>query len=127
MNCRGSRSRGRGDRRPKRNDGWEEAGGYMNAKRQKLKDQFDQDIPRQLQKEDSGGSKIFAGVAIYVNGYTKPSSDELKRLMMLHGGTYETYLYRTRVTHVIATNLPDSKVKEIRGLKVVTTKTGMDY
>ncbi|KAH3821346.1 hypothetical protein DPMN_123109 [Dreissena polymorpha] len=51
---------------------------------------------------------------------SEPSSDELKRLMMLHGGTYETYLYRTRVTHVIATNLPDSKVKEIRGLKVVT-------
>ena len=38
---------------------------------------------------------------------------------MLHGGNYEHYLYRTRVTHVIATNLPNSKVKELKGLKVV--------
>ena len=51
--------------------------------------------------------------------FSEPSSDELKRLMMLHGGNYEHYLYRTKVTHVIATNLPDSKVRELKGLKVV--------
>lgn len=97
----------------------------MNAKRQKLQDQFVEDAPGQLQKEGSG-SKIFAGIRIHVNGYTKPSSDELKRLMMLHGGGYEHYLYRTRVTHVIATNLPNSKVKELKGLKVVSPEWIID-
>lgn len=55
----------------------------------------------------------------YCNNISEPSSDELKKLMMLHGGSYEHYLSRTKVTHVIATNLPNSKVKQIRGLKVV--------
>ncbi|KAL4221825.1 deoxycytidyl transferase [Mactra antiquata] len=99
-------------------DGWEQWGGYMHAKRQKLQEQFDQSAPGELKKEGSG-SKIFSGISIHVNGYTKPSSDELKRLMMLHGGQYEHYLYRTRVTHVIATNLPYSKIRELKGLKVV--------
>lgn len=112
-----ARARGRG-RAQKRTDGWENWGGYGEAKKQKLKTQFSEEAPNQLKKEGSG-SKIFAGISIYVNGYTKPSSDELKRLMMLHGGNYEHYLYRTKVTHVIATNLPDSKVRELKGLKVV--------
>ncbi|WAR14703.1 REV1-like protein [Mya arenaria] len=111
MSRRGGGRRGRGD------DGWEGWGGYMNAKRQKLQDQYVVSAPDQ--KEGTERPNIFAGVAIYVNGYTKPSSDELKRLIILHGGRYEHYLYRTRVTHVIATNLPDSKVKDLKGLKVV--------
>jgi hypothetical protein len=41
----------------------------MNAKKQKLQKQFDEDAPGQLKKEGSG-SKIFAGISIYVNGYT---------------------------------------------------------
>ena len=51
--------------------------------------------------------------------FLEPSSDELKRLMMLHGGNYEHYHSKTKVTHVIATNLPDSKVRELKGEKVV--------
>ncbi|XP_053379296.1 DNA repair protein REV1-like [Mercenaria mercenaria] len=113
-------SRGHSTRSRSREDGsgWDVWGGYMNAKKQKLQQQFVEEAPGQLKKEGSG-SKIFSGISIHVNGYTKPSSDELKRLMMLHGGSYEHYLYRTRVTHVIATNLPNSKVKELKGLKVV--------
>ncbi|WAR14731.1 REV1-like protein [Mya arenaria] len=110
-------SRRGGGRRERGDDGWEGWGGYMNAKRQKLQDQYVVSAPDQ--KEGTERPNIFAGVAVYVNGYTKPSSDELKRLIILHGGRYEHYLYRTRVTHVIATNLPDSKVKDLKGLKVV--------
>ncbi|CAL1536465.1 unnamed protein product [Lymnaea stagnalis] len=76
----------------------------MDAKRQKLSDQFDVD-------RKGLHSNIFSGVAIYVNGYTTPSSDELRRLMQQHGGRYELYLSRKRVTHVIASNLPNSKFK----------------
>lgn len=45
-------------------------GGYMNAKKQKLKQQFSEETPGQLRKENSEGSTIFAGVNIHVNGYT---------------------------------------------------------
>ena len=41
----------------------------MNAKKQKLAEQFKTDTPRN--KEIAGvGSGIFAGVSIHVNGYT---------------------------------------------------------
>ncbi|KAJ8304491.1 hypothetical protein KUTeg_018074 [Tegillarca granosa] len=49
----------------------------------------------------------------------EPSSDELKRLMMLHGGSYEHYMSKTRVTHVIATSLASSKVNEFKHMKMI--------
>ena len=83
--------------------------------------------------------RIFDGVAIFVNGYTgkdvhnvlvmttttnplrkgncinqykffsEPTADELKRIMMVHGGTFHHY-QSSRTTHIIAKNLPDVKV-----------------
>nr|XP_060625754.1 DNA repair protein REV1 [Anolis sagrei ordinatus]XP_060625755.1 DNA repair protein REV1 [Anolis sagrei ordinatus]XP_060625757.1 DNA repair protein REV1 [Anolis sagrei ordinatus]XP_060625758.1 DNA repair protein REV1 [Anolis sagrei ordinatus] len=99
-------------------DGWGAWGGYMSAKVQKLEDQFRSDAAMQLQK-DGTSSGIFDGVAIYVNGYTDPSSDELRHLMMLHGGQYHVYYSRSKTTHIIATNLPNAKIKELKGEKVV--------
>uniref|UniRef100_A0A8C9WK40 DNA repair protein REV1 n=1 Tax=Scleropages formosus TaxID=113540 RepID=A0A8C9WK40_SCLFO len=93
-------------------------GGYMAAKVSKLEEQFKLDAPREKQKEGTS-STIFRGVAIYVNGLTDPSADELRRLMMLHGGQFHVYYSRSKTTHIIATNLPHSKVKELRGEKVV--------
>ncbi|XP_062595150.1 DNA repair protein REV1-like [Saccostrea cucullata] len=92
-------------------DGWEERGGYMAAKKQKLTEQF-------LGGGTGMGavkSNIFHGVVIHVDGYTKPSSDELKRIMYQNGGHYEHYLAKRRVTHIIATSLPNSKIT--KGLK----------
>ncbi|XP_052102079.1 DNA repair protein REV1-like isoform X1 [Mytilus californianus] len=110
----GRSRRGRGRRM---GSGWEEWGGYMEAKRQKLSEQFAKNADETI----SGPiSDIFKGVAIYVDGYTKPSSDELKKIMRQHGGKYEHYMMKTRVTHVIATNLPDSKIrKDFKHCKVV--------
>uniref|UniRef100_A0A8C3XW64 DNA repair protein REV1 n=1 Tax=Chelydra serpentina TaxID=8475 RepID=A0A8C3XW64_CHESE len=93
-------------------------GGYMSAKVQKLEDQFQSDASIQHQK-DGTSSNIFSGVAIYVNGFTDPSADELRRLMMLHGGQYHVYYSRSKTTHIIATNLPNAKIKELKGEKVV--------
>lgn len=42
-----------------------------------------------------------------------PSADELKRIMMVHGGTFHTYLSH-KTTHIIAKNLPDTKVIRLR-------------
>lgn len=94
-------------------DGWEERGGYMAAKKQKLYDQFT-DGGRTLK------SNIFHGIVIHVDGYTKPSSDELKKIMHQHGGHYEHFLYKRKVTHIIATSLPNSKItKGLKHCKVV--------
>nr|XP_009932873.1 PREDICTED: DNA repair protein REV1 isoform X2 [Opisthocomus hoazin] len=99
-------------------DGWGTWGGYMSAKVKKLEDQFRSDSAIQHQR-DGNLSSIFSGVAIYVNGFTDPSADELRRLMMLHGGQYHVYYSRSKTTHIIATNLPNAKIKELKGEKVV--------
>lgn len=99
-------------------DGWGGMGGYMAAKISKLEDQFQKDAPKEKQK-DGKSSFIFSGVAIYVNGYTDPSPNELRRLMMLHGGQFHLYYSRSKTTHIIATNLPNNKIQELRGEKVV--------
>uniref|UniRef100_A0AAQ5ZKK5 DNA repair protein REV1 n=1 Tax=Amphiprion ocellaris TaxID=80972 RepID=A0AAQ5ZKK5_AMPOC len=93
-------------------------GGYMAAKVSKLDEQFKLDAPREKHKEGACSS-IFSGVAIYVNGYTEPSADELRRLMMLHGGQFHVYYSRSKTTHIIANNLPNSKIQELKGEKVI--------
>ncbi|XP_026151740.1 DNA repair protein REV1 isoform X1 [Mastacembelus armatus] len=99
-------------------NGWAEVGGYMAAKVSKLDEQFRLAAPREKQKEGTW-SNIFSGVAIYVNGYTEPSADELRRLMMLHGGQFHVYYSRSKTTHIIANNLPNSKIQELKGEKVI--------
>jgi hypothetical protein len=39
---------------------------------------------------------------------------ELRGYMLNYGGRYENYFSRHRVTHIICSNLPDSKVKNLR-------------
>ncbi|KAG8586852.1 hypothetical protein GDO81_005499 [Engystomops pustulosus] len=99
------------------NDGWG-ATGYMAAKVQKLDQQFRLDAPLQ-QEKDGTATSIFNGVSIYVNGYTDPTADQLRHLMMLHGGQFHVYYSHSKTTHIIATNLPNSKIKELRDEKVV--------
>uniref|UniRef100_UPI00398EF74F DNA repair protein REV1 n=1 Tax=Pristiophorus japonicus TaxID=55135 RepID=UPI00398EF74F len=111
-------SRGGWRKRASEGDGWREWGGYMAAKMDKLERQFKSEAP--LQQENEGtASCIFRGVAIYVNGYTEPTAEELRRLMMLHGGQYHMYYSRSKTTHIIATNLPNAKIKELKEEKVV--------
>ena len=86
---------------------------YFQAKRRKLRDQF----------HDMGcaQSSIFEGVTIYVTGWTQPNADELKRMIHAHGGSYEYNLYTNpKITHTIATNLPNAKVKTL-GEAIVCT------
>ncbi|XP_061233880.1 DNA repair protein REV1 isoform X2 [Neopsephotus bourkii] len=110
--------RGGWRKRAAEGDGWGIWGGYMSAKVKKLEDQFRSEAAIQHQR-DGNSSSIFSGVAIYVNGLTDPSADELRRLMMLHGGQYHVYYSRSKTTHIIATNLPNAKIKELKGEKVV--------
>lgn len=82
--------------------------GYMRAKKRKLREQFS-DL------DQKPASKIFSGVTIYVNGWTQPNADELKRLIHAHGGRYEYNLFAdSGTTHIIATNLPNAKIRNLK-------------
>ncbi|KAH9190447.1 hypothetical protein AeNC1_007581 [Aphanomyces euteiches] len=61
-------------------------------------------------------SRIFEGVAIYVNGRTEPSKEVLRTIILQHGGQFEAYL-TGRVTHMIAVHVADSKLREIMKMK----------
>lgn len=39
--------------------------------------------------------------------------------MMLHGGQFHMYYSRSKTTHIIANNLPNSKIQELKGEKVI--------
>nr|XP_022907098.1 DNA repair protein REV1 [Onthophagus taurus] len=89
-------------------NGFGEWGGYMEAKKAKLSEQFDV-ISSNIEKK----SLIFEGISILVNGYTQPSADELKFLMAEHGGRFHLYPNQRGVTtHIIATNLPNIKINQ---------------
>ena len=90
-------------------DIWDVEGGYMGMKKKKLIEQFKE----QAGNEESSGN-IFSGVAIFVNGLTHVSGDELKRIMMTYGGVYHHY-QNHQTTHIIASNLPDVKVRTLKG------------
>lgn len=62
-------------------------GGYMDAKKSKLEEQFAEDALKNPYKQ----SDLFAGISIFVNGLTTPSAEELKRIMMTHGGIFHAY------------------------------------
>ncbi|KAL3651698.1 hypothetical protein CASFOL_004700 [Castilleja foliolosa] len=107
-----------------RNSPFSDFGSYMAVKNHKLHEQFDAAAASSSSHSASGsGKSIFNGVSIFVDGYTVPSSQELRGFMLKYGGIFENYFSRKRVTHIICSNLPDSKIKNLRafsgGLPVV--------
>nr|CAH7744684.1 unnamed protein product [Callosobruchus chinensis] len=119
--CRGrSRGRGRGNfivremkKGSRSTDPNELAdwGSYMEAKRMKLLDQFHSSEVTKL-------SNIFEGIRILVNGLTRPPADELKNIMAAHGGEFHMYQSST-TTHIIASNLPNVKIKNLGTIPIV--------
>lgn len=93
----------------------------MHAKVAKLEEQFAEDAANNPYKE----SNLFAGISIFVNGLTNPSSDELKRIMMTHGGIFHTY-QRSSTTFMIASNLPDVKIRQITTGKIISPQWVVD-
>ncbi|XP_014669446.1 PREDICTED: DNA repair protein REV1-like isoform X2 [Priapulus caudatus] len=116
-------------RRPRKREdksGWDGHGGYMNAKKQKLNEQFESKECAIAAVKEGNASEIFSGITIYVNGYTEPSSDELRRLMQLHGGRFQYYYSVAQVTHTIASNLADSKIRQVGNKKIVRPQWILD-
>lgn len=55
-------------------------------------------------------SNIFEGCLIFVNGYTNPPIEELRRLATIHGGQFNNY-HTHHTTHFVCNRFNDSQVK----------------
>lgn len=91
----------------------------MDAKITKLEEQFS------ASSNPYRKSNLFSGISIFVNGLTNPSADELKRIMMVHGGIYHHY-ERSHTTYIIASNLPDVKVRNMNTSKIISPQWVVD-
>jgi DNA repair protein REV1 len=89
-------------------------GGYMAAKISKLENQYLNEQFNEVQEDDKL-SNVFSKVAIFVNGYTCPTAEELKRIMLANGGVYHHYYNSKTTTHIIASNLCGAKIKKLKG------------
>ena len=68
--------KGKGRRKQFGDNGFGEWGGYMEAKKSKLEDQFREAAKKgNISIADQSKRGIFDGVAIYVNGYTGKNSE----------------------------------------------------
>ncbi|PBK98552.1 DNA repair protein [Armillaria gallica] len=87
-------------------------GEYMQRKRAKLQ------IQNSEFESNNGG--IFKGLAIYINGWTQPSVQELRQLIVKHGGVFQPYLVKKAiVTHILTCSLTPAKLREFKNMKVV--------
>ncbi|KAA8536246.1 hypothetical protein F0562_028724 [Nyssa sinensis] len=106
-----------------RNSPFSDFGSYMVVKNRKLQEQFNAEASSSSNSCSNSGKPLFHGVSIFVDGFTVPSSQELRGYMLKFGGRFVNYFSRHRVTHIICSNLPDSKIKNLRsfsgGLPVV--------
>jgi DNA repair protein REV1 len=95
---------------------YDDFGEYMAVKLRKLSEQLEK--PAAVAPEDasagSAASRLFAGVSIYVDGRTDPPNLALRDMVCARGGDYQYYQVPA-VTHVVATHLPDAKVRLLRG------------
>ncbi|KAH9171433.1 DNA repair protein [Lactarius sanguifluus] len=95
-----------------------EFGEYMRRKRAKLQIQNAEmgDTPR----GETSGSQLFKGLSIHINGWTEPSVQELRKLIVENGGIYQAYIdKKTLVTHIITCSLTPAKVREFKHMKLV--------
>ena len=96
-------------------------GAYFSAKKQKLIEQFEEN--KNLLSDRN--SDIFENIGIFVNGFTIPTASELRVLMMQNGGEFHEYL-NDRVTHIIASNLAQTKAAHMRNKVVVKPEWILD-
>ncbi|KAH9948124.1 DNA repair protein [Amylocystis lapponica] len=92
-----------------------EFGEYMSRKRAKLQIQN-----ADIDAEGDASSRIFNGLQIYINGWTEPSVQDLRQLIIQHGGIFHAYLdKKSLVTHIITCSLTPAKVREFKHMKIV--------
>ncbi|CCM04532.1 uncharacterized protein FIBRA_06713 [Fibroporia radiculosa] len=93
-------------------------GEYMARKRAKLQIQNTEMIDED--NDSSPTATIFRGLQVYINGWTEPSVQELRELIIQHGGIYHAYLdKKSLVTHILTCSLTPAKIREFKHMKVV--------
>jgi len=96
-------------------------GVYMKEKQRKLHDQFaaqfkpsDPVVKEGNQSQDATRSSTFMhGVHLHVSGWTQPSRETLRELIIKAGGEYHTYYSTKSVTHFVATSLSHARMKSL--------------
>lgn len=92
-------------------------GEYMHRKRAKLQIQ---NANLDASQDISPARKIFSGLSIYINGWTNPSVQDLRQLIVTHGGVFQPYLdKKSLVTHIITCSLTAAKIKDWKHMKIV--------
>lgn len=86
---------------------------YLVNKAIKQRQQFDKEERKRFDLGDPL-STLFSEICIFVDGHTTPSQQELKHLMALHGGGFESFYRRPPVTHFVCSQLPLAKVRQLR-------------
>ncbi|KAH8726421.1 hypothetical protein GQ44DRAFT_679356 [Phaeosphaeriaceae sp. PMI808] len=88
---------------------------YFRRKKIKL-----QNLDADIRSQASERPAIFKSVVAHVNGYTRPSLNDLHTLIVQHGGGFMQYLDgKTTVTHIIASNLTPKKAVEFSKYRIV--------
>lgn len=79
-------------------------GEYMRRKRAKLQMQNAEmgDTPR----GKGSGRQLFKGLSIHINGWTEPSVQELRKMIVEHGGIYQAYIDKKTLVCVIRRQPP---------------------
>lgn len=80
-------------------------GEYMRAKRTKLMHQ------NELIAASASQSTIFQGLVFYFNGYI--AIPDIKETVLGHGALVQDY-YNSAITHIIASQMTDSKIRSLR-------------
>ncbi|RWS07205.1 DNA repair protein REV1-like protein [Dinothrombium tinctorium] len=100
-------------------------GGYLCAKRQKLSEQFaieKQTLLKDVHDADDNCLHLFDGLSIHVIGHTEPSLDDLRKLILSHGGSFDQMYSPSKTTHIIAENLAFAKMNRLKTKNVVKPK-----
>ena len=89
-------------------------GSYFRNKSRKLGEQL-----RRNYADAWSESGVFSGVVAHVNGRTKPSAHAIKEMVLRGGGDYRYVIFDKGITHIVAANLPECKLKKLREAKRV--------
>ena len=99
---------------------------YFALKKKKLQEQFVDGNTQDNKDLDEQSRSLFKSIGIFVNGYTNPTSIELKTLMHRYGGRFYDYP-NEGITHFIANNLAYSKAVAFKNKLVVRPEWIVDW
>ena len=106
---------------PKRlaSEAFESHGDYQVKKDAKLAAQGAEAGARlRAERGDAGGASdtLFAGVRLWVNGLTDPPAEDLKAILLLHGGEFFN-THSPAVTHIVTAQLSRAREEHLRRSK----------